>query len=351
MHIDPETGDYAQPYVIRQYSLEVTEVQDKDGRESAVEKLVAEATKTLPALETSKTVAADDDFDATPDGAYSLDRRGVRVPDTSTTANLLVEMSIPMSDDERVRCELVYGADSELERIILREEIRIPAAPAAPAPGASQSKLSAKLGGDKQSKDDKEQKGKQNGNNEVNIPVPERTIRAPLELGDIIGTLSEQVSSRRTWRLGGGFIKYQSKSTLTYDGDTRVRRVSTASTEKGATDPELTTSKWGETSTFSKVIDFDDGRMVLMPSGCWVKAPRVLLKKDGTKVGSLSVLDILQATEDSEDDETFTFVDDVQSFTVEFGVYGSDAELQHCRTSRLYGEDGRLSSTSLAFAF
>ena len=101
MHIDPETGDYAQPYVIRQYSLEVTEVQDKDGRESAVEKLVAEATKTLPALETSKTVAADDDFDATPDGAYSLDRRGVRVPDTSTTANLLVEMSIPMSDDER----------------------------------------------------------------------------------------------------------------------------------------------------------------------------------------------------------------------------------------------------------
>ncbi len=41
------------------------------------------------------------------------------------------------------------------------------------------------------------------------------------------GTLSEQVSSRRTWRLGGGFIKYQSTSTLQYDGDTRVRRVST----------------------------------------------------------------------------------------------------------------------------
>jgi hypothetical protein len=42
-----------------------------------------------------------------------------------------------------------------------------------------------------------------------------------------VGTLNEQVSSRRTWRLGGGFIKYQSTSTVQYDGDTRVRRVST----------------------------------------------------------------------------------------------------------------------------
>lgn len=37
----------------------------------------------------------------------------------------------------------------------------------------------------------------------------------------MLGTVTEQVSSRRTWRLGGGFIKYTSKSTLSYDGDTR----------------------------------------------------------------------------------------------------------------------------------
>ena len=42
---------------------------------------------------------------------------------------------------------------------------------------------------------------------------------------------------------------------------------------------------------------------------------------------------------------------DMDSFTVEFGVYGTEDELSHCRTSRLYGEDGRLSSTSLAFEF
>ena len=51
------------------------------------------------------------------------------------------------------------------------------------------------------------------------------------------------------------------------------------------------------------------------------------------------------------DDMGSTGRDDVQRFTVEFGVYGAENELQHCRTSRLYGEDGRLSSTSLAFAF
>ena len=78
------------------------------------------------------------------------------------------------------------------------------------------------------------------------------------------------MSSRRAWRLGGGFIKYTAKSTISYDGDSRVRRVTTASTQKGATAPELTTSKWGETQSFSKVIDFADGRMVLLPSGCWI---------------------------------------------------------------------------------
>ncbi len=33
--------------------------------------------------------------------------------------------------------------------------------------------------------------------------------------------------------------------------------------------------------------------MVLLPSGCWVIAPRVLTKKDGTPVGRLSLLDAL----------------------------------------------------------
>ena len=101
MHIDPETGDYAQPYVIRKYLLDVTEVQNAEGGDSAVEKLVADATKTLPALDTTKLILPDDDFDATPDGAYSLDRREVSVADSSIKASLVVELSLPMSDDER----------------------------------------------------------------------------------------------------------------------------------------------------------------------------------------------------------------------------------------------------------
>jgi hypothetical protein len=109
IHIDPETGDYAQPYVIRDYTIEVTEHSAKEGDyagQSGVEKLVSEASKTLPFLESTNTIVPDDDFDATPDGAYSLDRRQVKVPDTSTTASLVVEMSLPMSDDER-ECSLM----------------------------------------------------------------------------------------------------------------------------------------------------------------------------------------------------------------------------------------------------
>ena len=41
------------------------------------------------------------------------------------------------------------------------------------------------------------------------------------------------------------------------------------------------------------MIDFDDGRMILLPSGCWIIAPRVLTKKDGTPVGRLSLLEAL----------------------------------------------------------
>ena len=48
----------------------------------------------------------------------------------------------------------------------------------------------------------------------------------------MIGTVTEQVSSRRTWRLGGGFIKYTSKSTLSYDGDTRYTCMEKQSREK-----------------------------------------------------------------------------------------------------------------------
>lgn len=63
----------------------------------------------------------------------------------------------------------------------------------------------------------------------------------------------------------------------------------------------------GETQSYSKVIDFDDGRMILLPSGCWVIAPRVLTKKDGTPVGRLSLLDALSpatwATGDSDLDD------------------------------------------------
>jgi len=64
-HIDPNSGEYAQPYVVRKYSLDVNEVKTKEGSDAGVEKLESEASETLPALECSKTIVSDDDFDAT----------------------------------------------------------------------------------------------------------------------------------------------------------------------------------------------------------------------------------------------------------------------------------------------
>ena len=86
------------------------------------------------------------------------------------------------------------------------------------------------------------------------------------------------------------------------------------------------------------MIDFDDGRMVLLPSGCWVKAPSVLTKKDGSAIGKLSLLDILSPVQNPEDEDAAKVVDgllgskdlegDLDSFFVEFGVYGGEEELK-----------------------
>jgi hypothetical protein len=180
MHIDPDSGDYSQPYVIRKYTLDVTEHTNDGGSEMGVENMVAEATKTLPALETTKTISPDDDFDATPDGAYSLDRRETKVADSTITASLVIEMSLPMSDDERVRCEVVYDVDSKLSLIVLREEVRMVAAPSdSSVRASSKDKLSSKIGGAGSKAP--------TASGPVATPKVEPTVRAPLELNDIIG--------------------------------------------------------------------------------------------------------------------------------------------------------------------
>ena len=214
MHIDPETGDYAQPYVIRQYTLEVTEHEVGEGGyagQSGVERIEAAASKTLPSLAATKTIVPDDDFDATPDGAYSLDQRGVRIPDTDVTASLVVELSLPMSDDERVRCEVVYDNESKLRLIILREELRAGASAAVPAASSggkpntgsggfassSGSKLSSKIGSSASKKGGKPAE-------ETPAATPTKATRAPLQLEDIVGTVSEQVSLSFRSRAHGG---------------------------------------------------------------------------------------------------------------------------------------------------
>jgi hypothetical protein len=78
---------------------------------------------------------------------------------------------------------VLYDLSAELSRVILFEETKAP-------PG----------GGD--------------------APAP--TERAPLSIDSLRGKYEGDASSRRSWRLGGGFLKFKSKGTLLFDGDTQA---------------------------------------------------------------------------------------------------------------------------------
>jgi hypothetical protein len=67
LHIDASTGEYAPPYV-RDYTLDV----EDSGAETAEMNFRGLAGKTLEPVSAATTLAPDDDFDATMDGAYSV---------------------------------------------------------------------------------------------------------------------------------------------------------------------------------------------------------------------------------------------------------------------------------------
>ena len=68
LHIDPGTGEYVEPYIIRNYVLDVVEVE----RETAVERFIGEQNEmlNLEPVAHETTIRPDDDFDATIDGFY-----------------------------------------------------------------------------------------------------------------------------------------------------------------------------------------------------------------------------------------------------------------------------------------
>ena len=124
LHLSPETRDYIAPFS-NDYVLDVFELEE--GAQSAMQRLT---TGNISAPRMSElTLSANDDFACSDDGSYSLDRSLVSLSDISgavgETARFCIEMSVAVSEEERVRCTALYDFESKLSRIILYEEQRI----------------------------------------------------------------------------------------------------------------------------------------------------------------------------------------------------------------------------------
>jgi len=331
LHIAAESGEYVEPY-IRDYELTVVDdgqsgarelVKDIQGKGSEGMK---QAGMTKPEDTLMNRITASDDFDGDEKGSYALDRWLVTTPDTGQTARLGVDVCVALSRDERVRCQVIYDKSSRLERVILREEYRM-------------------------------SDGGGNGEN----AAEKTSVRDPLNLLAYVGSYEGDAVSRRTWRLGGGWVRFKAKSTTLWDQTARIRR------EIEWVDGKSKTSKvtWGSIEdAYSNVADFETGdKLIFLPGGCWVCAPAVLIKTDGEPLPPFNMLDSLSLSSlegstgvsggDTTDPSLDAFVsnkargggsgDTLASFSIEFGVYV--AEEERIRIQRLYEEGGAVAST------
>ena len=159
LHISPDSGEYIHPYVTSEYTVDVKH----DGSRQAA---TFTCSSDIPGMLQTEILASDG-FDATEDGAYSLDHEMTSFPGIAgPPMRLAIEMSLPVGADERVRCSILYDSAGRLSRIILFEEARHTAA-------------------------------------------SPPSYRAPLALADIVGPYAGDALSRRTWRLGGGNVRFR----------------------------------------------------------------------------------------------------------------------------------------------
>jgi hypothetical protein len=124
LHLSPETGDYIPPFS-NDYVLDIIELEE--GAQSAMQRLTA-GNVSAPRM-SELTISANDDFACSDDGSYSLDRSLVSLSDVSgavgETARFCIEMSVAVSEEERVRCTALYDFESKLSRIVIYEEQRV----------------------------------------------------------------------------------------------------------------------------------------------------------------------------------------------------------------------------------
>ena len=190
LHLNPATGEYMEPYVT-EFTLDVNPMEA--GIQSAKHLIsVGGKNDTVPQMSES-VITVNDEFECSDDGSYSYDRSLFSIPDVPGTFRFCIEFSLALSRSERVRCLALYDFESKLSRIVLCEERRVMST-------GGQRLIGIKL------------------DDEAEPPT-----RDPLTLLSCFGEFRGDAVGRRASRLGGGKLRFGSRSDMQWSQD-KLRR-------------------------------------------------------------------------------------------------------------------------------
>jgi len=238
LHLSPETGEYVEPY-LTETTVDVMPMDE--GVQSAKQRLsIGGKNSTVPQMSES-VITVNDEFQCSDDGSYSFDRSLFSVPDSAGTYRFCIEFSLALSREERVRCLALYDFESKLSRIILYEERRILST-------GSQRLIGIKL-------DD----------------GPEPVARTPLTLLSCLGEFRGDAVGRRASRLGGGDLRFGSRSDMQWSQD-KLRREMQVLDQRNRIARK---TAWGPIdSPAESSVEMENGhRLLMLPSSCYVCLP------------------------------------------------------------------------------
>jgi len=239
---------------------------------------------------------------------------------------------LALSRQERVRCLALYDFESKLSRIVLYEERRILST-------GSQRLIGIKL-------DDE----------------PEPVARDPLTLMSCLGEFRGDAVGRRASRLGGGDLRFGSRSDMQWS-QSKIRREMQVLDQRNRITRKTT---WGPIdSPAESVVAMENGhRLLMLPSSCYVCLPTQLESSPSTTAaaspdddpptappsspeeGTAAVKRALEAAFSTDGEgETDGELMGVESFSAEFGCFVNGGK-EVVRTVRIYTNDGKMASTT-----
>lgn len=337
LHLNPETGEYMEPFLTE---MTVDVMPMEEGVQSAKQLVsIGGKNSTVPQMSES-VVTVNDELECSDDGTYSLDRSLFSLPDVAGTFRFCIEFSLALSSEERVRCLALYDFESKLSRIVLYEERRVSST-------GAQRLIGIKL-------DDE----------------PEPAARSPLTLLSCLGEFRGDAVGRRAARLGGGNLRFGSRSDMQWSQD-KLRREMQVLDQRNRI---MRKTSYGPiVSPAESVVTMENGhRLLMLPSSCYVCLPT---KLETSPASASATLDAPQSPAPDAPTEAPQTVEEgtaavkraleaafktegvqendgelmgVESFSAEFGCFVADGK-EVMRTVRIYTEDGKMaSSTTMA---